>query len=120
MAGWLGGASMREGIQIFNKAGISSYTTPEQAIKAFMTLSDYSQNLKMLYETPKEVPVSFQYDRNELRRKKYLTNIFPKAKILNEDDSKMLVNDYGIDTTHPQPAATEDEAVNCAKKKVIR
>ncbi|QGY42600.1 GNAT family N-acetyltransferase [Maribellus comscasis] len=116
MAAWLGGASMREGTQIFNNAGIASYGTPEQAIKAFMTLSDYSQNLKMLYETPKEVPVSFQYDRNELR-KKYLENVFPKAKILNEDDSKMLVNDYGIDTTHPTPAATEDEAVAIAEKK---
>jgi len=116
MAGWLGGASMREGIQIFNQAGISSYPTPEQAIGAFMTLSDYSQNQKLLYETPEEVPVSFQYDRIELKEK-YLKEIFPKAKILNEDDSKMLVNDYGIDTTHPTPAATEDEAVAIARKK---
>jgi acetyltransferase len=29
----------------------------------------------------------------------------------------MLVNDYGIDTTHPTPAATEDEAVKIAEKK---
>ncbi|MBW6536381.1 MAG: GNAT family N-acetyltransferase [Mariniphaga sp.] len=116
MAGWLGGASMRDGIQVFNRAGISNYPTPEQAIRAFMTLSHYSKNLKMLFETPKEVPVSFQYDRNELRHK-YLKEVFPKAKILNEDDSKMLVNDYGIDTTHPAPAATEDEAVAIAQKK---
>ena len=46
MAAWLGGASMREGTQIFNNAGIASYGTPEQAIRAFMTLSDYSQNLE--------------------------------------------------------------------------
>jgi acetyltransferase len=116
MAGWLGGASMREGIQIFNQAGISSYPTPEQAIRAFMTLSAYSKNQEVLYETPKEVPVSFQYDRHELR-KKYLKDVFPKARILNEDDSKMLVNDYGIDTTHPTPAATEDEAVEIANQK---
>jgi acetyltransferase len=116
MAGWLGGASMREGIQIFNQAGISSFTAPEQAIRAFMTLSNYSENQAMLYETPKEVPVSFQYDRLELR-KKYLKEVFPKAKILNEDDSKMLVNDYGINTTHPAPAATEDEAVAIAEQK---
>ena len=116
MAAWLGGASMREGIQLFNNAGISSYAHPEQAIRAFMTLSNYSQNQEMLYETPKEIPVSFEYDRDELR-KKYLTEIFPKAKILNEDDSKMLVNDYGIDTTHPTPAATEDEAVAIAEQK---
>ncbi len=118
MAAWLGGASMHKGVQVFNQAGIPSYQAPEQAIRAFMTLSHYSKNLEMLYETPKEVPVSFQYDRNELR-KKYLKNVFPKAKILNEDDSKMLVNDYGIDTTHPAPAATEDEAVALAKQKAF-
>ena len=113
MAAWLGGASMREGIQVFNKAGISNYSTPEQAIKAFMTLSNYNDNLELLYETPKEVPVSFNYNRNELREK-YLKEIFPKARILAEDDSKMLINDYGISTTHPLPAPTEDEAVRLA------
>ncbi len=116
MAGWLGGSSMREGIQIFNQAGISSYTTPEQAIRAFMTLSDYSKNQELLYETPQEVPVSFKYDRDKLKDK-YLKEVFPKAKVLNEDDSKMLINDYGIDTTHPQPASTEDEAVKIAEEK---
>lgn len=116
MAAWLGGTSMRKGIQILNQNGISNYPAPEQAIRAFMTLSDYSENQEILYETPREVPVSFEYDRNEMR-KKYLSEVFPKAKILNEDDSKMLVNDYGIDTTHPTPAANEDEAVKLAEEK---
>jgi acetyltransferase len=116
MAAWLGGASMREGMAIFNQAGIAAYRNPEQAIQAFMTLSYYSKNLELLYETPKEVPVSFSYDRNELR-KKYLTEIFPKAKILNEDDSKLLINDYGISTTHPELARNENEAVKIANKK---
>ncbi|VAW19313.1 Acetyl-CoA synthetase (ADP-forming) alpha and beta chains, putative [hydrothermal vent metagenome] len=116
MAAWLGGASMREGMAVFNNAGIAAYGTPEQAIRAFMTLSNYSKNLEMLFETPKEVPVSFSYNRLDLREK-YLKKIFLKAKILNEDDSKMLINDYGIDTTHPQPAATEKEAVKIANEK---
>ncbi|WP_319265859.1 GNAT family N-acetyltransferase [uncultured Draconibacterium sp.] len=116
MTSWLGGAAMHEGIQILNQNGISNYPAPEQAIRAFMTLSDYSENQQILYETPREVPVSFQYDRNELRQK-YLTQVFPKAKVLNEDDSKMLVNDYGIDTTHPTPASTEDDAVKIAEAK---
>ncbi len=116
MAAWLGGASMRAGMTVFNNAGIAAYGTPEQAILAFMTLTHYSENLELLYETPKEIPVSFSYDRDELR-KKYLLEIFPKAKILNEDDSKHLINDYGIATTHPQPASNEDEAVKIANEK---
>lgn len=116
MAAWLGGISMREGISIFNHAGISVYETPEQAIRAFMTLSNYSKNLDLLYETPREVPVNFSYNREELR-KKYIHEIFPKGKILSEDDSKILINDYDIQTTHPELARTEDEAVKIAEKK---
>ncbi len=116
MAAWLGGASMKEGIDLFNKAGIPAYTTPEQAIDAFMILSKYSRNLELLFETPKEIPVSFSYDRDELRQK-YLTEIFPKTDILSEDDSKLLINDYGITTTHPALAKNEDEAVRIANEK---
>ena len=116
MAAWLGGASMKKGIAVLNQAGIAAYSTPEQAIESFMTLSYYSKNLERLYETPKEVPVSFNYDRNELR-KKYLTSVFPKAKILNEDDSKLLINDYGIATTHPEAAYNEDQAVKIAENR---
>ncbi|MEZ5199216.1 MAG: hypothetical protein R2764_23375 [Bacteroidales bacterium] len=49
MAAWLGGASMRKGISVFNNAGIAVYETPEQAIGAFTTLSDYSKSLDMLF-----------------------------------------------------------------------
>ena len=71
MAAWLGGVSMRDGVEIFTETGIAVYTTPEQAISAFMTLSKYSRNLDLLYETPKEVPVSFTYDRKEIKGKIY-------------------------------------------------
>ncbi len=116
MAAWLGGTSMRDGMQIFNNAGIAAYETPEQAIRAFMTLSNYSKNLNMLFETPKEVPVTFTYDRDEIR-KKYEKDIFLKSNILSEDDSKMLVNDYGIDTTHPELANDENDAAEIANQK---
>jgi acetyltransferase len=116
MAAWLGGANMRKGIHILNHAGIAVYDTPEQAIRAFMTLSNYSKNLDLLFETPREVPVEFTYDREELR-KKYVENIFPKGKFLSEDDSKMLINDYGIDSTHPELATTEEKAIEIANRK---
>ena len=116
MAAWLGGASMRDGVEIFTDAGIAVYSTPEQAIRAFMTLTRYSKNLNLLYETPKEIPVSFNYDRDELRTK-YQNEIFQKNKVMTEDDSKMLINDYGIDTTHPKLSKNVDEAVEIANEK---
>ena len=116
MAAWLGGASMHEGVRIFIDAQIPVYKTPGQAIRAFMTIAQYSKNLNLLYETPREIPLSFNYDREELRHK-YIEEVFPKSPILTEDDSKMLINDYGIPSTHPVICKTEDEAVNSANHK---
>ena len=39
----LGGKSMKEGTEILIERGVPSYRTPEQAVRAFMTLVDYSK-----------------------------------------------------------------------------
>jgi acetyltransferase len=115
MAAWLGGQSMKEGINIFNKFGISTYDTPEAAIRAFMTLASYSKNLETLFETPKDIPVSFTLDRQKVR-KEFVEKYFPKEKILSEATSKALLSAYGIPTTTPKVAKTALEASDIAKK----
>lgn len=115
MAVWLGGKTMEEAMELFNNSGIPAYKTPDQAVRAFMTLVDYSNNLESLFETPKEVPVSFKYDRHALREK-FVNEIFPKQKVLSLKDSKDLINSYGIKSTKPMIATSVDEAVNLARK----
>ncbi len=115
MAAWLGGQSMKEGVSIFNKYGISTYDTPEAAIRAFMTLASYSKNLDSLFETPKDIPVSFTLDRQKVRQE-FLTKYFPKERILSETTSKALLAAYGIPTTMPQVAKTALEASEIANK----
>lgn len=115
MTTWLGGRTMRDGINIFNNTGIPSFHTPEQAIRAFMTLVRYSKNLDALFETPKDIPLSFTYDRQAIREK-FVNKIFPKNKVLGESDSKLLINSYGIETTETILAKTVDEAVEVAEK----
>jgi acetyltransferase len=115
IAVWLGGRSMREGMNIFNNSGIAAFPTPEQAVRAFMTLVEYSRNLDAIFETPKEIPVSFTYDRAKIREK-FITEIFPKQNVLSEEDSKALLNAYGIDTTNPVLAKDAEDAVVIAQK----
>jgi acetyltransferase len=115
MAAWLGKESMREGISIFNKHSISTYDTPEDAIRAFMTLASYSKNLDSLFETPKDFPVSFTLDRAKVR-KEFLSKHFTKEKILSEDVSKALIAAYGIETTQPAVAKSAIEAADIANK----
>ncbi len=113
LAAWLGGKKMREGIQILNDNGISTYETPEQAVRAFMTLVDYSRNLESLYETPEDIPVEFTLDRKKIREH-FDSLISEDKEMLFEEVSKKLLEAYGIPTSAPQAAATVEEAVKVA------
>ncbi len=115
LAAWMGGKSMKEGIQVFLNKEISVYQTPEQAIKAFMTLAHYSRNLDILFETPRDIPVSFSLDRKKLR-KEFTEKHFNKETILSEDVSKHLIDAYGINTTKPQFASSALQAADIANK----
>jgi len=115
LAAWLGGQSMREGMRILVDEGIPAYRTPEQAVRAFMTLVAYARNLEILYETPKDIPVRFELDRESLR-KEFLSCDFSQGDILSEDVSKALIESYGIATTRPYPAGSTEEAVEVANR----
>lgn len=113
LAAWLGGGAMREGIRVLDDAGIPTYSTPEQAVRAFMTLVSYARNLEILYETPKDISVEFPVDRAEIRSK-FAAVLGREAGTLAEDASKRLLEAYGIPTTVPSRAATAEEAVRLA------
>lgn len=115
LAAWLGGRSMREGIQKLIDAGIAAFDTPEQAIRAFMVMVEYDRNLDILYETPKEFPVQFHHDR-EKARDDFRSTHFKSGNLLTEEISKALLETYGIPTTMPYPADSADQAVELAKK----
>lgn len=117
LAAWLGGQSMRDGIRILNEIGIPTYSTPEQAVRAFMTLVAYARNLESLYETPKDIPVQFSLDRDKLRSR-FNVMVSDKGKILSENISKELLEAYGIPVTRPYIARDLNQAVEFADKVV--
>ncbi len=110
LASWLGGEQMKEGVRILNDARVATYATPEQAVRAFMTLVEYARNLKILYETPRDIPLEFSLDR-EVIRDIFCPVLKDKSKTLSEEKSKELLNAYGIPVSMPRTAYTADEAV---------
>ena len=114
LAAWLGGQSMHEADDILVENGIPSYKTPEQAIRAFMTLVSYQRNLETLYETPRDIPLEFSVDRNKLRKDFYRA-IKGKGAVLSETLSKSILASYGIPTTQPFFAPTREKAVAIAR-----
>ncbi len=110
LAAWLGGRSMHEADDILVENGIPSYKTPEQAIRAFMTMVAYNRNLATLYETPRDVPVEFKLDRIEMRAI-FSRMVEGQGPVLPEHISKQVLENFGIATTQPFLAATAGEAV---------
>lgn len=115
LAAWVGGQSMSEGIGILNNAGIPAYRTPEQAIRSFMTLVQYASNLQTLYETPRDIPFEFAYDREQVRVE-FLKKIKDSGPLLSENLSKQLLQAYGIPASMPELAKTAEQAIEIANE----
>jgi len=114
LAAWLGGKMVREGARLLIDNGVATYTTPEQAVRAFMTLVDYARNLENLYETPRDIPVNFTLDRPAMQKR--LGSVVSTGRsVLSEAESKELLDIYGIPVTRPVPASSEGAAVDAAE-----
>jgi acetyltransferase len=114
LASWMGGDRVHAGIQVLNRSGIPTYTTPEQAVSAFMHLVRYARNLETIQETPRNIPVEFRLDRHRLRQF-FNTILSERHEVLSETLSKALLDAYEIPVTTPYTARTADEAVEQAR-----
>ena len=115
LTAWMGGRAVREGIELLRHAGVPTYTTPKNAVHAFMHLVTYARNRETLYETPRDMGASHSPDReeqDELVKSAHATG----CEILSEQCSKRLLDNYGIQSTVPQFAYCADEAVRLASK----
>ncbi len=111
LASWMGGASVAQGIEILNAAGIPTFPYPDSAARAFSYMWQYSENLRALYETPE--PMAAAADRQTV------ASILDRARaegrvLLTEQESKCLLASYAIPVTRTEIAATEDQAVRLA------
>ncbi|MGW8223699.1 MAG: bifunctional acetate--CoA ligase family protein/GNAT family N-acetyltransferase, partial [Syntrophobacteria bacterium] len=112
-ASWMGGMAVEKGRDILNRAGIPTYETPEQAVRAFLYMHEYSRNLEMLQEIPPKLSMSLLFNRDEART---LVDQGLKRKngLLTEMESKRLLTAYGIPVTQTEVATSGKEAVQLA------
>jgi len=111
LASWMGGSSVKEGIRLLNAYGIPTFSYPDDAAKAFGTMCRYRKTLQALYETPTETPL-----KNASAQKIILTALSEGRTLLTEDESKRLLDAYGIPVVETLFAKTPEEAVRIAEK----
>jgi acetyltransferase len=112
-ASWMGGLDVERGTEILNQAGIPTYDTPEQAIRAFVYLYEYSRNLEMLQETPPRMSRALCLQR-ERARDIVAEGLRRTRPVLTELESKDLLAAYGIPVNPTTVAASAEEAARLA------
>jgi acetyltransferase len=100
IAAWMGASELQAARETLTQNSIPTYETPEQAVRTYATMHKYKRNLELLYETPAELSV------REAPRKEHLLELITNAikegrTVLNEQESKVFLSDYGIPTTTP-------------------
>jgi acetyltransferase len=118
LASWMGGDFVQKGIQILNEAKIPTFEYPDDAAWSFATMWKYNENLKSLYETPTNL--DDQSTQKLIASKEKATKIIENAlqekrTLLNEFESKKLLQAYDIPVVETLIAKTKEEAIHFAK-----
>jgi acetyltransferase len=115
IASWMGVGQVEKGEDILNAANIPTFKYPDRAARAFYYMWHYSENLRLLYETPTS---SDENSRKEMDRSvagKIISDVRKAGRtILTEFESKKLLTAYGIPTVETRIALTENDAVKQA------
>ena len=111
----MGGRRVADGIQLFNEAGVPTYSSPDKGVRAFTHLVAFARNREMLYETPREMPLEFPLDRGKLRAV-FDTILSEGHDILTESTSKALLEAYEIPVSKTYVARSVDDAVQYANR----
>lgn len=120
LASWMGSKHVKKGSEILNQAGIPTFAYPDTACKAFAYMWKYSESLRGIYEIP-TLFEDFEDESLVLQRKKEIDRIFEKVReekreILDEFESKKVLELYQIPVVPTYVAVTKEEAVEYAEK----
>lgn len=116
LASWMGDADVSAGELLLNQAKIPTYRFPDTAARVFSYLSQFSYNLRGIYETP-VLPADVEPGIPDRAQVEAIITAARQANrtILTEVEAKQILAAYGIPIVQTLVAASETEAVNCAE-----
>ena len=116
LASWMGGESTSEGDRILDRAGIPTFRYPDTAARLFDYIWRYTYNLRGIYETPALRGADEPPDAQERAH-----DVIERARregrtLLDQLESKSVLDAYGIPAVETRLATTVDEAVAAAEE----
>ena len=113
LACWLGRDAVKDAQTTFENAGIPTYDTPEEGVRAFMEVVQYRRNQELLMEVPPSRSADFDHDRDKAQAiaRGALAN---GRTSLSEPEAKAVLAAYGIPVVDTRIAKTAEEAAKVA------
>jgi acetyltransferase len=106
--------SCQEARRLLHKNGIQTFKTPEEATRTFMYTYAYTQNLKLLYQTPEELPSNVDIP---IHLKATIRHAFCEGrKTLNLPESLCFLEAYNIPVVSRRVAFTVEDATAIASE----
>ncbi len=114
IASWMGGAEIKAGENILNRAHIPTFEYPDTAARIFDYMWRYSYNLAGIYETP-----VLHSEKGDEPQQTHGAELISRVRetgrtLLTEFESKQLLATYGIPTVETRIATSEKDAVRMA------
>jgi acetyltransferase len=110
---WMGAAAVEEAKSICAVAGIPAYSTPEEAVGAFLQAVNYQRNQRQLMEVPSSIPESFDPRPEEARA--IIRGVLAAGRdLLTEPEAKDVLAAYGIPVVATRTAKDIEAARACA------
>jgi acetyltransferase len=116
LASWMGGVEVAAGEAILNRSNIPTFPYPDTAVRAFNYMWSYTYNLRGLYETP-ALPQAPESVRDRALVEDMIRSARASGRtLLNEFESKRIMEAYGIPVVETRMASDEEEAVRAAEQ----
>ncbi|MGE5147101.1 MAG: acetate--CoA ligase family protein, partial [Candidatus Eiseniibacteriota bacterium] len=115
MTSWVGHLEAEPVRVRFGEAGIPTFDTPNQAVRAFMHLADYRRNQEALMEAPPSLPELFTPD-TKAARAVIAPALAEGRSVLTEPEAKALLAAYGVPVARTLTAATPEAAAEAARQ----
>jgi len=116
LTSWMGARAVERANEILVNANIPTFDFPDVACKIFAYMWAYSNNLRMLYETP----IFEEEEHLEIKADEIKELILSSQKnnnlILSEHESKKILKQYGLDVVETYVAKDVEEATSFANK----
>lgn len=115
LASFMGEDDVAESRRILDQGKIPAYQKPEDAVRSFLNMVEYHQNLKLLNETPTTIPHAFR--PNTSRNRDIIRSLASSGRfVMTEPEAKEILTNYDIPVPKGGLATNPEEARMLARQ----